>query len=377
MRAWIVAVTLVLLLVGGQAAGAEMPAPKTAPEFVGRAQNAVRENRLNDAIADLTRAIELDPKQAYARELRLAIYVRKRDAAKAVAEAEALATLSGRQIVGARVNVLLDLNLHEQAVRELDTAVAAAPGDPDFLLTRSAVKWAMGRHAEAQTDALTALKLRESGPAYAALALARPPGERAAALRDLDNAERLAPELPGIPALRSRLLREGGDPAAALAAIDKGLSRAPNNRPLRDEQIRALAAAGQTAAAIKALDAIRPAESAGPNAYNRVCWTAATANLALARALRDCDKALKADPAHAEAADSRGFVLLRLGRYADAVRAYDRALELRPEQPSSLYGRGLAKLRLDRQTEAESDLAAARARSPGIDVEFAGYGVTP
>jgi uncharacterized caspase-like protein len=109
-------------------------------------------------------------------------------------------------------------------------------------------------------------------------------------------------------------------------------------------------------------------------AFNNRCWArAASGDLDLA--LRDCNEALRLRPDFADAFDSRGLVYLKLNMNSIAVADYDAALKIKPNQASSLYGRGIGKKRLGKTPEGNSDIAAARATSPGIAEEFATYGV--
>jgi tetratricopeptide (TPR) repeat protein len=114
-----------------------------------------------------------------------------------------------------------------------------------------------------------------------------------------------------------------------------------------------------------------------PMELNNACWEKATANVALEDALKDCDAALSGLPDCAACKDSRGFALLRLGRYEEAIAAYDDALRLRPYVASSLQGRGIARLRLGQKERGEQDLMEALDHGAGIAREFEGYGVKP
>ena len=126
---------------------------------------------------------------------------------------------------------------------------------------------------------------------------------------------------------------------------------------------------------IRSVSGIRAHVQANATALNALCWNEATLNVALEAALTDCSAALDKVPKFAAALDSKGFVLLRLGRFKDSVAAYDAAIELRPKQAESLWGRGLAKIRLGQTTDGEADLTAARTVSADVETEFAGYGV--
>ena len=109
---------------------------------------------------------------------------------------------------------------------------------------------------------------------------------------------------------------------------------------------------------------------------NNLCWDQATANVQLQRALADCNASIALKRGSPNL-DSRGFVLLRLQRYDEAIAAYDASIALVSTQSDSFYGRGIARLRKGQTLIGQGDLASARARSPGIDRQFEGYGLTP
>jgi tetratricopeptide (TPR) repeat protein len=101
-------------------------------------------------------------------------------------------------------------------------------------------------------------------------------------------------------------------------------------------------------------------------ALNTRCWVRAIANKELDLALADCDAALKDHPGDAAKLDSRGLVLFRLGRFADAVATYGAALKERPRQASSLYMRGLAERAGGDAAAGDADVKAALAVDPKI-----------
>ena len=73
--------------------------------------------------------------------------------------------------------------------------------------------------------------------------------------------------------------------------------------------------------------------------------------------------------------DSRGLILLRLGRLDDAIADYNWALAKNPNMPSSLFGRAIAWARKDDRAKFESDAAAAAKSDPDIRADFERYGV--
>jgi len=86
---------------------------------------------------------------------------------------------------------------------------------------------------------------------------------------------------------------------------------------------------------------------------------------------------LRLDPNSQYAYDSRAFAYLKLGMLDAAIADYNVALRLEPGRPYSLFGRGIARQRKGDKAGGEADMAAAKAKTPGIAEEFAQYGVRP
>ncbi|MGC1301950.1 MAG: hypothetical protein WA840_06220, partial [Caulobacteraceae bacterium] len=96
---------------------------------------------------------------------------------------------------------------------------------------------------------------------------------------------------------------------------------------------------------------------------------------ALDRALALCDASLKLKPNVSATLDSRAFVLLRLGRDAEALEGYNAALTVQPKEYNSLYGRGLVEARLGRAAASATDLHAALKARPDLRADFEEMGV--
>ena len=102
----------------------------------------------------------------------------------------------------------------------------------------------------------------------------------------------------------------------------------------------------------------------------------ATEGVALDVALSICDAAINGRQDEASYLDSRGFVLLRLGRYDEAIVAYDHALGIRTIA-GSFYGRGLAKRSKGDSHRGDADIRSAMLLDADIAETFSGYGITP
>lgn len=107
---------------------------------------------------------------------------------------------------------------------------------------------------------------------------------------------------------------------------------------------------------------------------NERCWVRAVTG-DLQAALADCDEAIRLHPNTAAILDSRGFALLKMGRWDAAIADFDSALRLQPRLASSLYGRGFAKLKKGDARGGNADVGSATAIEAKIAETFARYGV--
>ena len=112
-------------------------------------------------------------------------------------------------------------------------------------------------------------------------------------------------------------------------------------------------------------------------AWNSRCWTRATIGR-LQDALGDCNEALKLKPDYINALDSRGFVLLRMGKYDEADRRLRRGAcrSSRTRCPRSTAAAWPSAARAT--TPAATSTSPRRRRvKPSVTAEFARYGLLP
>jgi predicted aspartyl protease/tetratricopeptide (TPR) repeat protein len=237
-------------------------------------------------------------------------------------------------------------------------------------------------------------------------------GEPKAAIADLDEAIRMAPDQAAYYLARARAHLANKQPDEAFADLDKSLSLDPKNADallLRAEgRLRHKDREG-AAADVKAASALAPAGSAQsrliaslyiqldqPDAalpllddwihlhpsdallgavLNERCWARGLSNQMLDDALKDCHKAIRRDGENAAYLDSLGLVELRLGHYPESIKAYEQAVAQNPRSAWSRYGLGLAKIRSGQVDAGKADLVAARALNPDIDARVTRYGL--
>ncbi len=233
------------------------------------------------------------------------------------------------------------------AIADFSKAIALEPGEPRFYKERAMARLATGQPLPAMSDLAEVLK-RKPGDVDALIArgaLHLSVKEDAKARADFDAARRQAPNDHQI------VLRIAGVYSAHDAF-----------EPALQEYDRWLAA--------------RPNDPEVAGVLNERCWLRARLGKQLEAALADCDLALKRGGKNSAFMDSRGLVLLRLGRFGEAIRQYDAAIKAQPKHAWSLYGRGLAKLRAGDKAGGDADIAAALAIDRGVADEARRMGLT-
>ena len=254
----------------------------------------------------------------------------------------------------------------------------------------------------------------KTAPDYALLGEAHlSRGEPKAAIADLDEAIRLAPDQPAYYVARANAHAKYKEPDAALTDLDKSLSLDPKNvdalllraelRLMHKDRTGAatdvkaastLASAGsmhartlaslyidlgQPVAALPLLDdwiRLHPNDAMLGAAFNSRCWARSLSNQLLDDALNDCRKAIKRDGEQPNYLDSLGMVQLRLGHYPESIKAYQQATAQGLHSAWSRYGLGLAEIRNGQVAAGKTDIAAARALNPEIEARAAQYGLT-
>lgn len=328
------------------------------------------------AIADFTAGLTFWPDSVDLILHRAAIY--RRTGQTALADSEYRRALAVNDITPyGRAQAEEALKMDDKAIADFSQALVLNPGSIDALYRRGKIYARQGKSdlALADFDAFLAIRtdtavmrdradalfmlhrLSEAETGYTQVIAAaarddysyanRSTAERLEAkydqaMADINKAIELAPDEPSWPNLRAQLEEETGDLAHAMADYDRATTLDP----------------------------------ADDMAWNNACWLRASHNIEIDKALDACNKALKANPANAEARDSLGFVQYRKGQLADALASYNAAFAADPKQAASLYMRGIVEKRMGNAAAGDADIAAATAADPKLPGQFAGYGIT-
>jgi tetratricopeptide (TPR) repeat protein len=341
---------------------------------------ALSEGRFDDAVTAFSRAMDMSPNNIYALRMRAGAYRAMGQTDKTLADLDELAEMDPKafEAQAMKAEVYASVGQLQKALDAADAGLVVSPKEPILLNLRAGLLSQLDRREEALKAFDASLAIRPMSVTYLMRANYRPKTDLAGRLADIGAAERVEHDNLAVVGMRARALLDNGKGAPALAVLDAAVKARPDqSRYLLQERARVRMKLGQTAGAIEDLRSLRSLVGETASGLNDLCWTQATLGLALQSALADCEASLKLQPKFAATLDSKGFVLLRLGRVEESVSAYDEAVSLRPYQAQSLYGRGLAKLKLGRSAEGNADLKAARTYSKGVDEEFAGYGLTP
>ncbi len=255
------------------------------------------------------------------------------------------------------------------------------PKTADDFSRRGAASAARREFTAAINDFTKAIELEPNESRhYHDRALARLNNRQAVlAMADLSQALKLKPDDTATLVVRGELYLSQGDRAAAQSDFDAAMKLAPNEDGLPIQFANAYARARLYDTAILQFSGWIDTHPKNPllgAAYQGRCRARALWGKDLTLALSDCDEALKHDQKTSLTFDSRGLVLLRMGRYDDAIKQYDAAIRAQPKDAWSLYGRGLAKQAMA-DPAAKADLDAAAQVEPNIVRITQSYGVTP
>jgi tetratricopeptide (TPR) repeat protein len=338
---------------------------------------AMKTDRYLDADKYFTKAIEIDDQDEHSYAGRAGVREELGRHAEALADVDKALEIDPKMHLSViRALALAGVGRREDAMAEADRGVASQPDDADARLTRAQILIAFGRRDQARAD-MDVLITRNPRIEYYLMRVTLWNSEdKAKRKADIDAALRLDPR--SIEALRY----------AAADAIESGafdqaqtyIAAAEKVRPdaafLYSLRVALFSKRHQPREALQAADVMIAKFPGDASAYNERCWLKATLNISADTAVADCETALKLQPGTPAFLDSRAFAKLRTGAIDGAIADYDAALKAAPNLPASLYGRGLAKARRGDRAGALEDIMAARKLVPGIDAEFAGFGMT-
>ncbi len=324
------------------------------------------------ALADLERAIGLDPEQPQAHYLIgrwQAMPGGSRDRALQAIE-EALRTAGDdAQVRSAALTVRAVLTEDpEKRMADHNEAVTAAPMSAEALRERGGFLIEQGKVEEGLADLERALELDpdHAGTHHVlglALAMLKRNDE---ALASFDRAIVLMPESPMLYVRRAQVRLQKDDTPGAIADVDKALELDPGNAGMLLLRSRMYQQAGDNERALADLDA---AIAGRPDFLDAV----RARGLLLAQMNRLDDAITELEQASSGAPNDLGLLVQLASFYSikrdfqKTVEAYTKALEIAPDNWMVYHGRADAYLFLKRQDLALADYESALKREPKSD----------
>ncbi|GAO40199.1 hypothetical protein SCH01S_45_00420 [Sphingomonas changbaiensis NBRC 104936] len=350
--------------------------PKNFVMLHGRAFLASRTNDRAAAMAALNEAIALDPKDLYSLELRSSALWESGDYERALADADAYIALfpSAVQSYVLRANLYRRLGKPKEAEAQAGLLIKANPDMAYAHVAAARILSSFGKDAEALAEFDRALAIQPEAYIYLNRALSRPKADITGRSADLDAALKLDPKRFDALAARGDLQAETGDLPAAIASYTAAVKESPSDAGLLTARGILYSKSNQPVLADKDFAAARAAAK-DATALNNMCWRKATAGIGLESALLDCNAALEKVPDSPAYLDSRGLVLLRLGKLDDAISDYDKVLAANAQMPTSLYGRAVAWSRKGDRARALKDHDLAVKIDPKVEQRFDEFGV--
>lgn len=352
--------------------------PQSAVVFSLRGYMAEVQERPAEAISAYTAVLQVEPQNEYAliRRATLRHSLGQDDLALVDAAAALTKNPSLVDLYMIRASIFRARNRTEDATTEATRLIAANQYQNYAHVVAARIHNSLGRRAEAMREFDRALAIKPEGYIYVNRANIRDKSDLAGRRTDLDAALKLEPEMLDALTSRAILWDDEGNHDGAITTWTKAIAVEPASVGLITDRGLSQLRAGRTALAAKDF-AIAREKAVTADELNNICMEKASAGLALASALTECNAALTKSPEDAEIIDSRAFTLLRMGRIDEAVADYDRALAKVPAMESALYGRAIAWSRKGDKARAAADFAAAARIDPDAAKRFADWGVKP
>ncbi|MFA9218747.1 MAG: tetratricopeptide repeat protein, partial [Sphingomonadaceae bacterium] len=337
----------------------------------------------DDALADLTRSLQLDDDNSFTYYQRALVYEARQQATQARADAEQAIRRHPADVPAAYpllARLYQARGDTERAAAQAEALITALPASTQSYIYAAEIYSQLDQNDAAQAAIERGLRAAPDIRLHLTRAALLPVKDVQGRRTAIEAALALNPGDAEALQMRAELESHTLHYQDAIATLSTVLRSMPEQRP---ERANALMNRGllysklkQPNAAQHDFDAANTV-STTTSAKNNICWALAIRNLALPAALNYCEAALALAPNNVNAWDSKGMVLLRMGRYQDAVSAYTTALGLRASMAPSLYGRGIAQHRLGRYTEGDADIKAAVTLDQSISARFVNYGLKP
>lgn len=337
------------------------------------------QNDFPAAISSFTASIASNPKDSWALGMRAESYWRNGDFEQALADGTQAIKLDPKwvRLYWVRAMVLWRLNRRDEASHQAQLVIDADPQSAGAYYIAGTIYAGLNDHKDAVLVLTRSINLEPTAAAYVMRAEQRPDTDLMGQRADLEAAVKLNPDSTRNLGLLAEVEFKTDHYSEAISSLSSAMKADGESVDLLIRRSVSYAKTHQADLAQKDLVAAQ-AKADNPAALNSICWTLATADVLLTKALEDCKAAVAkvSGKQKAHYLDSQGFVLMRLGRCDEALAVYAAALELEPLLASSLYGKGICEVRGGNTKDGRDDMKDGLDFSGGtIAREFARYGI--
>lgn len=323
-----------------------------------------------DALAALTKAIELDPQHGGAYRERGMVQARLENyqaARRDLMQATALNTQDAEAYRECG-RVCMMLGDYTHAVHQLDRAITLEPRDNQAYTFRGMAYRSMNNYPQAVRDLNKAVELApQEAEAYRERGITRGEmGNYEQAMRDLNSAIRLAPQDTWAYVQRGEMYSKQANDRGAMQNFTRAIEMANHDMQAGSQQARAYlhrgvayALSGKYEEAIRDLDKAIELQPQFASAYRERGEAYAELRI-YPRALQDLDEAVRLNPFDASAYYQRGMLYSKLSNYLPAIQDLNKALELHPHMAAAYRERGLVHKKMGNDDKARADIQKAK-----------------
>jgi tetratricopeptide (TPR) repeat protein len=346
--------------------------PQTSIDYVMRGTAAAQLGYVQSAMADYSKAIEVNPRSVIAYNNRGNLRRNLGDREGAIADFTAVLTIDPQSAVAYnnRGIVHVDLSRYADAIADYTQAIALQPGFASAYNNRGNAYSDTEQYPAAISDYEQAIGIQPNfAIAYSNLGnVRRLLKDLSTAIQAYDQSLAIDPSLTIAYYNRGITRRQLGDHQGAIADYSTTIEQDPNHLYAYYHRANALHYLGDSHGAIADYSQVLRLNPRYLSAYyNRS--VARTAIEDFSGAIEDLDRALQLDPEFAPAYYQRGWILSHGGQHQLALADYDRTIEIAPQHLNAHYQRGIAHRELkdlnsairdfDRVIELDSNYAPA------------------
>ncbi|MDZ8067888.1 MAG: tetratricopeptide repeat protein [Nostoc sp. DedQUE08] len=318
--------------------------------------------RYPEALQDFDRAIELDPKDAWAMALRGVTYRLMKRYTEALQDFDRAIELDPKYAwaIVLRGETYRLMERYTEALQDFDRAIELDPKYAWAIVLRGETYRLMERYTEALQDFDRAIKFDlKFGWLIALRGITYHSMEHyMEALQDFDRAIELDSKYAPVIALRGETYRSMEQYTEALQDFDRAIELDPKDA-------WAIASRGQTYRSMEryteALQDFDRAIELDPKDAWAIAHRGETYRLIerYIEALQDFDRAIELDPKLDWAIALRGETYCSMEQYTEALQDFDRAIELDPKDAWAIASRGQTYRSMEQYTEALQDFDRA------------------